>query len=454
MIVDFASTANRQESKKRFTFTTHIQPRGHTCLTPYFWCLRIHLPVMNKITTLTCALLLGASPTLLATQEPEAVLEEVAVQETTTFRGKVVPLDADQVVLEMASWNSLRFHEVAAHGSVVEEGQVIARFDTRDLEKRILETQLRLESTWTRNDIAQARAELSEEGAVQRLEAAELALVDARDAFKNWTEFELDNQRSSAKMSALRTQHGIDDAEDELAQLEAMYTEDELTDATEEIVLKRSQRNLARQKVSAELAAAVREFTARVRWAKTTRDYRLGVHRAEIALDRSRRSLEIERIEHRMQALERENSVQKLSTELEDLQADLGRCVVKAPRSGMLLHGGARQYHPGANAPRFEQYSDGYVRRALFTIANPGSFGVVFHFGEDELSQLDLEQAATASVVAKPDVSVSGSVSVAPTNYAAYNNMPSNRLIGVVQLASQIKGLMPGMGVDVQVVKK
>jgi hypothetical protein len=383
------------------------------------------------------------------------VLQESAAPKTTATIGRVVPFDADQVVLEMAGWTgTLRFAEVVKHGTMVEEGQVIARLDARDLEKRSLETQLRLENVWTRNEIAQARAELAELAEQRRLHDSELAREDAIEARKHWLEFELPHQAKSAEMSATRIQYGIDDAADELAQLEAMYTEDELTDATEEIVLQRSRRNLARQKVSAKLAAAMRNFTAKVRWTRTSRDYDLRVERAEIAFDNLLRSTELDRTERMIKSMERDRSTQKLDQELKDLQADLASFVIKAPRGGMLLHGGARQYHPNAKAPRFEQYSDAYQRRPLFTVANPSGFGVVFHVAEDSFSKLDLTRAASAEIVSNPDVKVSGPITVAPAGYAGYGNLGNKTIICVFQFDSQIEGLMPGMGVRVLSVLK
>jgi HlyD family secretion protein len=405
---------------------------------------------MNKATALISALFIGASTSFVNAQEAESVTPE-----TKMFLGKVVPLDAEQVILEMAEWNGpLRFVEVAAHGSLVAKGQVLARLETRDLEKQLAEIEQSLESAWTRNDMAQARAELAEIAAEQHLHDAELAFEDARQAQQHWIDFEYPQNVANAAMSATRIQYGIDDSADELAQLEAMYTEDELTDATEEIVLMRSRRNLAQQKLGAKIAAAMRKFTADVSWPRIERDRRLAFERAEIALDNARRSRQVDRLERELQALERENSVQKLTRQLESLKGDLEKFVITAPRAGMLLHGGARQYHPGANAPRFEQYADGYVRRALFTVANPQNFGVLFHVDEEALGGLDLTQAATASLVAFPDLSVKGNVTLAPADYAGYNNMASHTLVAIMTLETTIQGLMPGMGVNVLCILK
>jgi len=405
---------------------------------------------MNKATALISALFIGASTSFVNAQEAESVTPE-----TKLFLGKVVPLDAEQVILEMEGWTGpLRFVEVAAHGSLVEKGQVLARLETRELEKQLAEIQLSLESAWTRNDIAQARAELAEISAERHLHDAELALEDARQAQQHWIDFEYPQNVANAAMRATRIQHGIDDAADELAQLEAMYTEDELTDATEEIVLMRSRRNLEQQKLGAKIATAMRKFTADVSWPRVERDRRLALERAEIALVNASRSRQVDLLERELQALERENSVHKLTSQLESLQSDLEKCVITAPRAGMLLHGGTRQYHPGANAPRFEQYADAYIRRALFTVANPQNFGVVFHVGEDALGKLDLTQAATANVLAFPDLSGKGTVAIAPADDAGYNNMASNTLMGVMTLETKIHGLMPGMGVNVLCILK
>jgi len=290
---------------------------------------------------------------------------------------------------------------------------------------------------------------MAEQAAVRRLHDAELALEDKREARTNWEEFELGHQRASADMSAQRTQHGLDDAADELEQLRAMYTEDELTDATEEIVLKRSIRNLERQKFGARLSAAMRDFTAKTRWVRTSRDHRLAVERAELEVERQRRTLDLDAMERYLKANEQEESLRKLTVELEELRSDLESFVLKAPATGILLHGSLRQYHAGQKAPRFTELSDAYSKRGLFSIVQPGDFGVMLHVPESKFGAMDLEQPVTATGIALPDSTSTGTLHVVPPQSSVYADVAANIILCWVQLEAPLEGLMPGRSVTV-----
>jgi multidrug resistance efflux pump len=195
----------------------------------------------------------------------------------------------------------------------------------------------------------------------------------------------------------------------------------------------------------------MREFTAEVRWSKVGRDRRLAVERAEMQLESQRRSMEIDDLDRLVKALDREAGLAKQQEQLEELQHDLELMVVHAPASGMLLHGGLAQFHPGAGATRFQHSSDGYFRRPLFTVADPGSLAVVLHVKESEFATLDLDQPVSVSAVAWPDATASGRLAVLDFGMPAYARVGADTIIGMVQLEYplMVPDLKPGVGIKV-----
>lgn len=405
---------------------------------------------MKTLNLTFCAIMLGAlSPFLSAQDAPVAVVAQAeAKQETMT--GKIAPMEGKQVVLDWARWNGqATFIDVALHGSRIEEGNVIARFDASAIEERLHDTKRRWNATSMRNELAKIRADMAEEAAHRRLRDAEIALEDAHKAQQNWEEFELIQQRKSAELSAQRSKAGLEDTEDELEQLKAMYTEDELTDATEEIVLKRSIRNLEAQRFSARLSSAMRDFTAKVRWPRTSRDRRLAVERAEVALNNLRTNIELDAVDRTLAANDRDEAMAKLTIEVDELTADLSAFVVKAPASGILVHGGLRQYQAGQKPPRFSEYSDSYTKRGLFTIYQQENQGVILQIPEDKFGAIDFNAPVTATAVALPDVSTTGTLHVVPPQATVYADVAANIILCWVKLDEPLTMLLPGRSVTV-----
>jgi HlyD family secretion protein len=405
---------------------------------------------MKTLNVTLCALLLGALSPTLSAQDAVATIadQDPVVQETMV--GKIAPMEGKQVVLDWARWNGqITFIDAALHGSRIEEGNVIARFDASGLEERLHDVTRRLHATGMRNELAKVRADMAQEAAHRRLRDAEIALEDAHKAQQNWEEFELNYQRKSAELSAQRSKAGLEDSEDELEQLKAMYTEDELTDATEEIVLKRSIRNLEAQRFSASLSSAMREFTAKVRWPITSRDRRLAVERADIALNNLRTSIELDAVERNLAANDRDEAMAKLSIEVDELTADLAAFVVRAPATGILVHGGLRQYQAGQKPPRFTDYSDGYTKRGLFTVYQPEDQGVILQIPEDKFGAIDFNAPVTATAVALPDVSTTGTLHVVPPQATVYADVAPNIILCWVKLDEPLTMLLPGRSVSV-----
>lgn len=405
---------------------------------------------MKTYNVTLCAFLLGALSPILSAQDAAAVIVDQDSAKQETIVGKIAPMQGKQVVLDWARWNGkTTFIDAALHGSRIEEGTVIARFDASVIEERLHDAKRRLSATGMRNELAKIRADMAEETAHRRLEDAEVALEDAHRAQQNWEEFELNHQRKSAELSAQRSKAGLEDSEDELEQLKAMYTEDELTDATEEIVLKRSIRNLEAQRFSARLSSAMREFTAKVRWPRTSRDLRRAVERADVALNNLRTNIELDAVDRTLAANDREEALAKLTIEVDELTADLAAFVVKAPATGILLHGGLRQYQAGQKPPRFSDYSDAYTKRGLFTIYQPENQGIILQIPEDKFGTIDFSAPVTATALALPDVSTTGTLHVVPAQSTVYADVAANIILCWVKLDEPLTALMPGRSVTV-----
>ncbi|MCP4093341.1 MAG: hypothetical protein GY747_07820 [Planctomycetes bacterium] len=405
---------------------------------------------MKTLNVTLCALVFGALSPILTAQDEYAAIVDADPVTQETINGKIAPMEGKQVVLDWARWNGrTTFIDSALHGSRIEEGNVIARFDASDIEERLHDAQRRLHATGMRNELAKIRADMAEEAAMRRLHDAEIALEDAHEAHRNWEEFELNQQRKSAELSAQRSKANLEDAEDELAQLKAMYTEDELTDATEEIVLKRSIRNLEAMRFGARLAAASREFTAKVRWPRTSRDLRMAVERAEISLNNMRTNFELDAVERNMAANDREEAFTKQEIEVDELAADMEAFVVRAPDTGVLLHGGLRQYQAGQKPPRFTDFSDAYTHRGLYTIYKHGNQGVIVQIPEDKFGSINFGAPVTVTAVALPDVSTTGTLRVVPPQATVYSDVAANIILCWVVLDEPITALLPGRSVTV-----
>jgi hypothetical protein len=402
------------------------------------------LPILP---TLGVAALL-ALPVYLKGQEPtpEAGPATASTQVVAEFVGSFVPSDFRQIQLRPKEYKgALSLREVVKHGALVERDQVIAVLQTKDFEEQLHQAELALDSQNFNFEIDQARAELEEISVDQSLEAAEVAVKNAEQGLQAWVDFQLRFNQAQSEISALYQSHSIEDAQDELDQLEAMYQEDELTDATEEIVLKRSRRNLKRSQISQELADAQREFTAKFNWEKTTEDKQRTLRNAvqrrrhlqqKSRLDAAVRQRRLDLAEHEL-----ERAVERLDRLRED--GELLR--IRAPRSGLLLHGAAEDYRPGKVAPRHIAGANLSPRRTLFTVARPGKFAIAIKIGESQLGLLESGMKGTAeSVGSGRKQAMVGKLEIAGYPLPSSAGGAENQYAATLKLGSKVPHVVPG----------
>jgi multidrug resistance efflux pump len=348
------------------------------------------------VAVLGSSLLLAAAPFQETQEAAKAPVERA---------GTFVPASATEVKLGLESWTTaLEITEVSPHGSAVREGDVLARFDVKAIDDAITAAERDLHSTEIRHQNAREQARLDEEAAAQRLEAATDALTDAQEALDNFEKIELQLKRRGEALNEAFSKDGIDDQKDELAQLEKMYTADELTDATEEIVLRRSRRQIARTQSSIDLQKARRDYDDSYAEKKQHEQKQKGARDAQRNLDRTQRQVEMEK-RTRADSLARLDPEMKEAREkVEKLKRDREKFVVKAPVSGIVVHGSADDYRPGRTPPRHEIGGSVPPKATLFAIAAPGSLKVALDLPEAQV--LALSQGMAGKVVATADPSL------------------------------------------------
>ena len=319
---------------------------------------------------------------------------------TVEVEGVLIPRTGEELAIWPEAWSGeLLVLEVVEHGAWVNRGDVLVRFETRAFDRELERAARDLKTAELSHEDALLKASIAEESAADRVEDARYALDRARLELESWKETELEFRRRGEELSAQYTQHNIDDQQDELDQLEAMYAADELVDATEEIVLRRSRRNLARSKVSQKLNEDRLAHQRALEIPHQTRQKEKAVERAESALDRLERQLASE-------ARLREDSLARSKVELDskrerhdELLRDRAAIELRAPKNGVLLHGGLADQGPGRTRPVHAIGGRAALRKVLFTVCESDRLDLALRVPASK--RKDLEAGAGARLKPK-----------------------------------------------------
>jgi len=363
-----------------------------------------------------------------------APLQETKPPETKTpleRTGTFVPGGAKpgvEVRLGLESYaGALEWVEVMAHGSQAREGDVLARFDSKAIDDSVAAAERDLRSTEVRHQNARDQARLDDEAAAQKIEAASDAAKDAQEALSNYEKVDVVLKKRGDDLSESYGKDNIDDQKDELAQLEKMYKSEELTESTEEIVLRRSRRNLARTQISFELQQARKKYEAEYAERKQHEAKQKSSRDAQRNLDRTQRQVEMEK-------RARADAIARLEPEMKDarervkkLRRDHKRFTMHATASKLVLHGSSDDYRPGRTPPRHEVGGTANAKAILFTIAQPGGLQVALDLPESQVATVS--QGMAAKVVATSDASLE------MVGRLRFDRFPSSRSAGAPENA-------------------
>jgi hypothetical protein len=359
------------------------------------------------------------------------------VRRTLKQKGTVVPAEKQDVVLDFKGFKGeVEVVDALPHGSFVNEGDVVARFDAQAIDEQVVRAKMALERSELDMRAAEEDQRARREAEAEKLDAARSASERAAKRLRGYREHELKFIEESERMNLQARQHNLENQKDELDQLEKMYAEDELVDATEEIVLKRSRRRYAQSVQGHELAERRRIYDKE--WYDPWREEDL-VKEAETraaGLQRLERSQEFAEKRDVLAMAQRRFDLEKQRRDLQDLVRDRDAFTVRAPRAGILML---------ANNGQIEKGTKLRSGASLGTVADAKKYNVETTVAEKDILQVKSGTAVEVVPTANADLKLMGRLRV--------DYLPGKNGFGAEVVLSQPDvRLRPGFTCEVEII--
>ena len=396
----------------------------------------IKTPVMSMLCNrstrhLTISLLFLSLGHGLKAQESESPSEPpVAFKVTGTVEG----VKQTEIKAETKQQTSLKIESIVPHGSSVSEGDVLVSFERAELEKkiRLSEQDLRLAEIAFEGDLfshrqAEITAELDRKVAERDWQAAE-------QTFANYMDVDRERSIESADFSLKQSLATLMNAKEELKQLQQMYSEDDLTEESEEIVLKRAKQAVE----SAEFRHTSAEIQAKrskeQEIPRTTEKQKDTFERAKLAHEKAIRDLNDEKEKRRIDLDKKEVALREQREKHEELVQDLERLEIKAKHSGLVVYGELQRGKLADKPPQHRVGSSVNGDQTILTIIDPSALQIRTSIPEANVHRVNAEDQCTAIFTAIPDRSIEAivasvdSVPFASTQYDCVITIPAGAL--------------------------
>jgi multidrug efflux pump subunit AcrA (membrane-fusion protein) len=250
-----------------------------------------------------------------------------------------IPEETSLLELKAALWSDYEITRIAPHGSRVSKGDVLVAFDPENIDRKLQDVRKAIENR--SHELAQARLEFShlETTTPHRLEALKRAAGEAKEENAYFTKTRRKAAEETADQRLRRAEISLENEREELRQLEKMYAADDLTEETEEIILKRQKD----QVVAAEFEFRMQQLNHKrtrevllpreaIALADAERDTGLALSKFTEEAPRaiSRKKLELETLE---------TTAARDKESLAKLEADRKQFELTAPADGWFYHG-------------------------------------------------------------------------------------------------------------------
>lgn len=275
-----------------------------------------------------------------ATKKPELyTVTPSPIKIDIELDGMVVAERMHEVRLVPESWDSFAVIEAAAYGRQVVKGDVLIRFDAEPLEQAIAD--LEADKKIANLAIEQAAQALPQyERTLQLdLENADRALRIARQDEERFEKIERPIDEEGSQWIMKSAQFAYDSALEELRQLKKMYEADDLTEETEEYILKRQQYQVDQARFRLKTAELSREKELELSIPRQAESKRIAREMAELALAKARSSMELGLAQKRSTLDKMKHTQARADQRLEDLRKDHELLVLRAPADGTVYYG-------------------------------------------------------------------------------------------------------------------
>ena len=333
---------------------------------------------------------------------------------TLDVSGKFQSGESSEISLRPNAWSRMEVVEAVPHGTRVREGEVLVELDTEDLERAVDAAERELESAQLELEAAELSLELLEKTMPIDIAAAERRVSQAEADLAYYFDVTKGLSEKRAKESLEGSEYSLEYAQEELDQLRQMYEADDMTEQTEEIILKRAERAVKRSESSLESARVRTKKTLEVDMPRTEQTLRDATAKTTAAKKKTIAALEAGMRQAELSLEGKRLAVEAAERKLAELQEDLEvLSSITAPQAGYVYYGQFKNGSWGGKEKAEQVLKAGGTlpsKAVLMTIVSPSISGLETAVDEKDVSKLRTGLTGKGEAVAGPDLTFGVSV--------------------------------------------
>ncbi len=257
-----------------------------------------------------------------------------------TLKGVLQAVNERGFTLRPKVWQVWRVVKAVAPGTRVKKGDPIIQFDSRAIDEAIKDIEANQAYADLAYQAAQQELNFLEETVPLDLAVAERSKKYFDEDFKYYFEKQLPLARQIAEKNYERYKDILAYEMEELRQLEKMYKADDLTEETEEIILKRQRDTVKRLEFNLEQAKMLRDETIKKSLPREEVRTKDNAKIAELRLRSARLNFPRMLAQKRLEVQKLTRDREKARQQLKKMKEDRAMMALRSPMDGVIYYGG------------------------------------------------------------------------------------------------------------------
>ncbi len=365
---------------------------------------------------LVAQILNSVTPTHLAAQQPSKPEAKPPAPKTFKVAKELFQLDISlkgsletsamiEVLVRPDQWSSFQVLKALPHGSLVKKGDTLVTLDMEKIDDAIQD----LENARIIGELALRLAEEDlrtfEQTMPMDLEQAEVSMRQSDEDKQMFLDFGKALALEQAEQNLKSSRHNLEYTMEELKQLEKMYRSKDLTEETEELILKRQRRAVESAQFWLKGSELRHQQTIKFDIPRQERSLLEGNKRQAIALHKAKTTLPMQLQQKRLEFERMKRERKKSDERLANLKKDRAMMAMAAPADGILYYG---KFTRGqwSNAASIEQImANGSLplNQVIMTIVQPKPLNIRATIEEKDRGRVKVGQKGKVTVTAFPN---------------------------------------------------
>lgn len=371
-------------------------------MTPYW------IPPISRMILPLGLLLLACIPASYGDDEPKSGGDEAA--KTVQVAGTFEAIRQFEVTPGNKRLTELKIERIVPHGAIVTKGQTLVWFETEDLDQKIREAETDLALAKLAIDSDQFdHAQFLKQQALDKEKARRTRDI-AQQEHDNYQKTDRDRTIKSAQFSLKSAEFSLESATEEYRQLEQMYKEDDLTEESEEIVLRRAKRAMETAAFSLERAKIQHQRTIKQTVPRSDASQAETLTRALIDYDKAMQAMASERKKRQLELERKLRKFKEQSEHFAEMRGERKQVILKSEIDGIFLYGKVSRGKLPAKPVELEKGTAVSAQQVIGTVVDPKRLQLRVDLSEEHLAVV--RKGATCKVAPKamPDVKLDGVV--------------------------------------------